>query len=243
MEITDLSGIKATYLDPATISSLFRGREVQAPSVLMFSGGRDSTLAAIRMHEQGLSPILITVASGHLVGLDRVRKRVKEIAGRTCEALPWLVIRQPEELRTDTSFYERTCLPCHHAYVVVGGAVAAKSGISIVAFGYARYQNAWPEQTPVAIGRLRNVLSRHGTQLILPVYDLTSREEAMRLLAEQNQNPSALEQKCIRQVTNVSLDEAQLIRQVELWEHAIDASMSALGEIDIEVIEVIGASS
>jgi len=50
---------------------------------------------------------------------------------------PWLRARQPTELQTDTSFYEQTCLPCHHAYVVVSGVLARRLGAHRLAFGYA----------------------------------------------------------------------------------------------------------
>jgi PP-loop superfamily ATP-utilizing enzyme len=48
--------------------------------LLMFSGGRDSTLAAVRMTRRGSPLILVTVSSSHLVGIDRVRRRLGELA-------------------------------------------------------------------------------------------------------------------------------------------------------------------
>ncbi len=139
---------------------------------------------------------------------------------------------------TDTSFYEQTCLPCHHAYVVVGAAVAAKAGADTLAFGYASYQNGWPEQTPFATERLTMVLARHGLQLILPVYYLASREHALEELARYGLSSEALEQKCIQQVTNATLGHDKLSQQIGLWERAIDASLSGLPAIEIEVLEV-----
>jgi hypothetical protein len=70
------------------------------------------------MHERGLAPILVTVSSWHLTGIERVQERVQEIRQSLSIRLPWVVVRQPDDLRADTSFYEQTCLPCHHAYVV-----------------------------------------------------------------------------------------------------------------------------
>ncbi len=113
-------------LDRSVISSLSRELGTEPKSVLMFSGGRDSTVGALRMHEQGLAPILVTVSSWHLAGIERVQERVREIRRSLSIRLPWLVVRQPGELRVDTSFYEQTCLPCHHAYVVAGAVIAAK---------------------------------------------------------------------------------------------------------------------
>src|SRR5215472_5668597 len=114
-------------LDSALLADIERRGTRTRTSVLMFSGGRDSTVAALRMCESGAVPVLVTVSSWHLVGIDRVRERVREIGRWLPAGTPWLIIRQPIELQTDTSFYERTCLPCHHAYVVAGAAVAAKA--------------------------------------------------------------------------------------------------------------------
>ena len=225
------------FLDPSVVSSLNQEAGTQPNSVLMFSGGRDSSLGAVRMHQQGRAPILVTVSSWHLTGIERVRERVYELRKSLSARLPWLVVRQPSELRTDTSFYEQTCLPCHHAYIVAGAAVAAKVGVNTLGFGYASYQNAWPEQTPLAIERLTAVLSQHGIQLILPVYDLASRDQAIQQLRASGLSSEALEQKCIQQVNNVALSVDRLEQQIALWERSIQASMAALQEIEIEVIE------
>jgi predicted subunit of tRNA(5-methylaminomethyl-2-thiouridylate) methyltransferase len=224
-------------LDPS-IESLFR-QAARAPltSVLMFSGGRDSSVAALRMYETGNTPILVTISSWHLKGMDRVRERVNEIKRQMPADIPWLIIRQPVELRTDTSFYEQTCLPCHHAYVVAGAFVAAKAGIKTLAFGYACYQNGWPEQTLLAVERLATVLDRHGIELALPVYDLASREQVLDELTARGLSSASLEQKCIQQVRNVKLDQVNLVQQIDMWERAIDVSISRLSEIDIEVVE------
>jgi predicted subunit of tRNA(5-methylaminomethyl-2-thiouridylate) methyltransferase len=209
-------------------------------SVLMFSGGRDSTLSAARMYEQGLAPILVTISSSHLVGMEKVRERVRELSRHLSVRMPWLVVRQPEELKADTSFYDRTCLPCHHAYVVAGAAVAAKAGAKTLAFGYASYQNAWPEQTPLAIEHLTAVLCRHGIRLVLPVYDLLTRDQAVAELRARQLSTEALEQKCVQQINNLALTSDRLEQQIELWEHAIEASLVGLQAIEIEVIEASG---
>jgi len=203
----------------------------------MFSGGRDSTLAALRMCERAYFPLLVTISSWHLAGLDRVRQRIRELESHLPSGTPWLILRQPRELKTDTSFYEQTCLPCHHAYVVAGAVVCAKAEATTLAFGYASYQGVWPEQPPLAIERLEAVLTRHGLRLLLPVRDITSRERAVKELAARNLSTEALEQKCIQQVMNITLSPNALSQQVSLWERAINVSMSALSSIEIEVMD------
>jgi hypothetical protein len=204
--------------------------------LLMFSGGRDSSLAALRLHKDHTPLVLVTVTSGHLIGIDRVRCRLSELSLTLPPETPWIQVQQPTELRTDTSFYEQTCLPCHHAYVVVSAALAKVICTRRLAFGYAGYQNTWPEQTPKAVSSLRRVLARHDIVLELPVYDLPSRDHALVELAASGLSTESLEQKCLRQVTNVALADDRLEQQVALWEAAIDRSISVVNAIDIEVL-------
>lgn len=203
----------------------------------MFSGGRDSTLAAMRLAEAGYELILVTITSDHLFGLDAVRRRTREFAGLLPAATKWMHVRQPAALATDTSFYEQTCLSCHHAYVVVAAAVAVSLGASRLAFGYTSYQAHWPEQTPLAIERLGTVLAENGVELMLPVHDLRSRDEASSELERRGLSGMALEQKCARQITNVELDAERLCAQVALWEGAIRASMDKLNTIPMAITD------
>jgi hypothetical protein len=213
------------------------------PLLVMFSGGRDSTLAALRLHRAGAPITLVTVTSTHLVGIQSVRQRLTELSRLLPPDTRWLQVRQPKELRTDISFYEHTCLPCHHAYVAASGVLAGLLGAHRLAFGYAGYQMDWPEQTPLAVARLAGVLARYEIKLELPVYDIVSRAAAIAELERFGLTPNSLEQKCLRQVTNVALPEARLRQQIELWEAAIDRSMQALDRIEVEIIAEVALGS
>jgi hypothetical protein len=205
--------------------------------ILMFSGGRDSTLASLRLQEEGHRLVLVTVTSSHLVGISRVRQRLGELGRLVDPETPWIQVRQPEHLCTDTSFYKRTCLPCHHAYVVVSAILAKQAGAKKLAFGYAGYQQTWPEQTPLAVSRLRAVLRRHGMDLLLPVYDLPTRDAAITLLQSYGLSADALEQKCTRQVSNVALSDASLHQQIDLWERAIEESLTSMSRVRFEILD------
>ena len=56
----------------------------------MFSGGRDSTLAAIRLSQQFDRLLLATITSDHLVGIDSVRRRLTELAPLLPPGSEWL---------------------------------------------------------------------------------------------------------------------------------------------------------
>lgn len=205
--------------------------------ILMFSGGRDSSLAAVQLHEEGYELTLLTVASDHLTGVQAVKRRLHELKHHLPSSTKWLLIKQPKELLTDVSFYEQTCLPCHHAYVVIASALAVSLRARFLAFGYVGYQNGWPEQTPLATARLGSLLAKYGTELLLPVYDLGSKEAVLRKLAEAGLSTESLEQKCSRQVTNVELSQELLEQQISLWEGAIEHSIRQLGAIHIAELE------
>ena len=204
--------------------------------VLMFSGGRDSTLAALRLADAGVAPALVTITSNHLVGIASVHTRLRELKGQLPDTTRWLQIQQPVDLATDISFYEQTCLPCHHAYVVLAATVAASLEAKTLAFGYTGYQSDWPEQTPLAIASLTRVLAENGIDLSLPVFNLPSREAALVELEARGLSSASLEQKCSRQVTNVKLDDDRLQSQVALWETAIRASMNKLDSIPTHIL-------
>lgn len=205
--------------------------------ICMFSGGRDSTIAAVRLHQQGYAQTLVTITSDHLTGIHAVQKRLVELKRILPPTTEWLSIRQPTELLTDTSFYEKTCLRCHHGYVVVGAAVALALHARNLAFGYAGYQNTWPEQTPLAVDRLSKLLDRHGVKLLLPAYSINSKEEIHRGLAEAGLSVHSLEQKCSQQVNNIELPPDALNRQIALWEQAIEASVGKVGLIHISKLD------
>ena len=85
----------------------------------MFSGGRDSTLVALRLASAGVEQVLVTVTSNHLVGLDAVHSRLRELGDHLPEGTRWLNVRQPENAAEDLTFLAPTCFPCHKAYTTL----------------------------------------------------------------------------------------------------------------------------
>lgn len=193
--------------------------------LLMFSGGRDSTLAALRLHQAGHPLKLVTITAEHLFGLDNVERRLREIAPSLPVETEWLQIVQPSLQKTQHFFHRQTCLPCQSAYVVTGVNIARQIGVGTIALGYAGYQAGWPEQGLQATTVLKKTLSQHGVELLLPVYDIESRASAEQELRERGVSDLAFEQKCTRQINNVELKGEELSRQVDLWAEAIDEEL------------------
>lgn len=201
----------------------------------MFSGGRDSSLSAIKLYEDGFMPTLVTVTSSHLSGIESVTKRLKELKQQLPGNIRWLQIKQPSYLFSDQTFYYRTCLPCQQAYVVIGSKILKTINSQYLAMGYVGYQRDWPEQTQLATNRLQAVLLKNNINLLLPVYNIESKEDAGVQLKSYNLSSDSLEQKCLRQITNIALDQKLLEAQIDEWEKAIGMSLNNLEKINIEI--------
>lgn len=203
--------------------------------VLLFSGGRDSTLAAVRLAPRFRRLLLVTATSEHLVGIERVEARLAQLEGILPRGAEWLHIAIPVMPFRETLSYA-TCLPCQRAYIVAGAVIAGDRGMGDIATGYSGYQNTWPEQTPYAVARLGGLLAGHGLRLHLPVYDLISREEAMGALARAGLAAESCEQKCLRQADNVAIDGDILRAETDRWIAGISRALSMREAIPITLL-------
>lgn len=207
--------------------------------VTMFSGGRDSSLAALRLADSGVDQILVTISSGHLVGLPAVQKRLAELGSHLPAGTIWANVRQPPATDGDEAFRLPTCFPCHKAYTTVAVQLAEAYAADSVAFGYASYQGDWPEQRPEAISFLRRILGSIGLSLLTPVYDLSSKAAAQDELRARGLADSALEQKCLFQVHHRTLSPREYVREFQTWTAALVESLSSRGMTRPEIITEI----
>ncbi len=192
--------------------------------LLLFSGGRDSTLAALRLAKRVSSLTLLTVTSDHLIGIHAVKARLEELASHLPNDTEWLNVARNPIVGIGPA--DVTCLPCHHLYVSIGVKYAHAQGIGTMAMGYAGYQSHWPEQTPAATAILGSVLGEQGIQLLLPVYDVMSKEAAEAELAAHGLTVTAQEQKCLRQLKSSALDERALSAELDGWEKSLRRTLA-----------------
>lgn len=208
------------------------------PCILLFSGGRDSTISALRLASRFDRLTLLTVTSEHLSGIQAVKQRLFELRKHLPSSTRWIQISQPRP-KTPTSLIAATCLPCHRAYITCGVCLATISKISDLALGYTSYQSDWPEQTKNATNRLRSLLHKIGINLQLPVYDLISKESARQELENHGLPPIAMEQKCSKQINNIELETSLLSRELAAWEHSVDSEIKKTSWSEINVLDDI----
>jgi hypothetical protein len=204
--------------------------------ILLFSGGRDSTIAAVRLSSIVERLTLVTITSEHLVGIDAVRRRLAELKSYLPWSTKWLHVKQPEVLPANQLFRAPTCLPCHCYYTAVGITLAERLNADSLAFGYTGYQSDWPEQAPYAIERLAYVLSSRGIHLMLPVYDISKKSDVITELTNYCLSIDALEQKCMRQQLNVVLESSHLKGEIAVWEKVLLEIIEVPGGLQIETI-------
>jgi hypothetical protein len=200
----------------------------------VFGGGRDSTIAAVRLARTYRNLILVTVTADHLIGIENVKRRVAQLKPHVSEETEWLVVAQPPLPRLE-SLAAATCLPCQRAYAVIGAIVALQRRKCDLAMGYAKYQAAWPEQSAQATSKLERVLEGFGVKVTFPVYDLDSKAAAQEELARYGLVVEALEQKCLRQESYVEIPPALLDRELDVWAASITRLLEDAQRIPVAV--------
>ena len=202
--------------------------------LLMFSGGRDSTIAAKRLAHKFERLTLVTVTSNHLVGIQTVAERISQLKSHLPGQTEWLQVEQPV-LPPLKSLGNASCLPCQRAYAIIGAIIAKRLGVHNLALGYAKYQSDWPEQSPQATSTLKDALQRFSLKLHLPVYDLISKAQAEEELASYELSIDSLEQKCLRQETNLKIPANLLKQELKIWGESIVQLLSDSESISVTI--------
>jgi len=197
------------------------GNKKQQPCLLLFSGGRDSTLSAVKLADQYNVVNLLTITADHLHGIDMVKDRLSELSGKIKNMGTWYLYEQQPNVLTNYDLFAPTCLPCHSDYISIAVRLCIAKKISILSLGYVKYQSHWPEQTPLAVKILREIISYYGISLELPVYDYDCKDDAILELDRLGLSPVAMEQKCERQTSNIELKDDLLENELVKWRQVI----------------------
>ena len=202
----------------------------------MFSGGRDSTLGAIRLANSGKRLVLVTVSSAHLKNISSVEKRLLELKPLLHGDTLWMHLDDSRLTAPPLRLSQKTCLPCFLKYISLGVMVARQFHSSSLAFGFTTYQSAWPEQTPYAVNGLKRVLSECNIMLETPVYDLKTKDAAIDDLQAFGLSVSALEQKCSRQINNKEIASIKMQNAIDEWTKSLSYVISKNLSLNISKI-------
>lgn len=191
------------------ISKRHRKRE-NNDCLLMYSGGKDSTLAAIRLYNAGYNVHFIHFDNGHMRDQDKpyltfqktfnkdqdyyfdyelssvdIKKLFEEYYGE------WSNLIDNQELLS-----EIRCLSCRMAMYTKLLQIAKEKGYKYVAEGARISQKFMLEQIPI-ITRLKDLASSHGIKLLLPVLYVDDDQEEIDELLANNHSSKTWESKCL----------------------------------------------
>lgn len=172
---------------------------------VLFTGGRDSTLAAWLLHEQGHFLHLLTFDTGLGYGGAELREiRIRQMhtvmgPGSFCHAaLPahglvrdLCFLHLVEDVKIDDC--QLILLGEFLAVYTAGMEYCLKRSLSLLAFGAASYQSTLPEQQAETLAMLRAVSASYGVELVTPVYGYGSELEVKLQLLRAGLSPKSLE--------------------------------------------------
>lgn len=188
----------------------------QKKVLLLFSGGRDSFLAACKLIEEGYKTYMITFENGAGVkaknaehGANRIIKRygkenvnflgVRNISGIWRYFIfPYYNLR-PSEIITqygELPVSQFHCLSCRSAMYIWSIIKANQMNIKYIADG-ARQDQGFAIELPNMIHHFKKMFSEYSLELLLPVYELDDDWKRKNLLLIRGFVPKTLEPQCL----------------------------------------------
>lgn len=184
-------------------------------ALVLFSGGLDSFLTAIKLIQSGYYVSLISFNNGSIDGVERVfhgAKRLIDYYGennirhvgvyRVCaykhRLLDGLKYSKPIDLISkypSMPYYQIECLACHTAMYISAIAYCKSHNIKTLAEG-ARISQGFIVEIPEMVSIYKEICSEHGISLELPVLNIASDEDRALELVENNFVPRVFEPQC-----------------------------------------------
>lgn len=176
----------------------------ESATLVLFSGGRDSSLAACLLATAGRRVHLLTCDNGVCIGGDLSQHRYVELQaalrqrldGRTVASTMGLFRRVAlQDIEADFARFGKNLilLGSQLATHTEGIVHCLDRGLRSMAAGSTRYQAHFPEQMDVARDRLRAFCGEFGVEYLLPVADFASEDEVKYRLLDYGVSTKSLE--------------------------------------------------
>lgn len=184
--------------------------------LLMYSGGKDSTLSAIRLHNAGYNVHFIHFDNGNMRDTDKPYLTFKrifegkegfyfdyELSSVNIKNLFWIYYSNAENFlrnKVDKDDPELTseirCLSCRMAMYTALIKIAKDKGFKLIAEGARISQKFMLEQLPI-IERLKKLASDNDLELLLPVLNLEDDQKEIEELLANGYSSKTWESKCL----------------------------------------------
>ena len=179
--------------------------------LLLYSGGKDSTLAAIRLYRSGYNVHFIHFDNGHMLDQDKPYLTFLETFNKDKDyyfdySLSSVDIKDLfdeyyNEWSSKISYdkeldSEIRCLSCRMAMYTKVIQIAKERGYKYIAEGARISQKFMLEQLPIT-QRLKDLASSHGIKLLLPVLYVDDEQKEIEELLENGHSSKTWESKCL----------------------------------------------
>lgn len=182
--------------------------------LLMYSGGLDSLLSAIRLVKSGYHVVLIHFDNGSMIGTEIIERGANELirkfgtrieyAGIVSTAAINMRFKRLENKKLsdivlefgNTTLSQYQCLICRSAMYYYAAAIALEKGIHYIAEGARHNQKFAIEQTPM-LNEYSKFLKSYNLELLLPVIDVEDDYEEILEINDCGLPAIAYESKCL----------------------------------------------
>lgn len=182
--------------------------------LLLYSGGKDSTLAAIRLRNAGYNIHFIHFDNGHMMDSDKpyltfqktfanqegyifkYENRAINIANLFNSYFNSWREEHGDNLNGYNLDSEIRCLSCRMAMYTKAIIYAKENGFKYIAEG-ARISQKFMLEQPAMINRLKKLAENYGIELLFPVLNLVDDEEEKQELIENGFSSKGWESKCL----------------------------------------------
>lgn len=179
--------------------------------LLLYSGGKDSTLAAIRLYNAGYNIHFIHFDNGHMRDQDKPYLTFQETFGKKDDfyfdyelsSVDIKTIFEEYYSNWSTNFTndpaltsEIRCLSCRMAMYTKAIEIAKEQGFKYIAEGARISQKFMLEQLPIT-NRLKELAESQGIKLLLPVLYVNDDQQEIEELLANGHSSKTWESKCL----------------------------------------------
>lgn len=172
--------------------------------VVLFSGGRDSSLATCLLISKGKKVHLLTFNDGVTINLEISEFRHQELKSAFSESIvsrnvvpSYGLFRKIALVNLESDFikFKKNLIfvGTQLAFHTEGIIYCLRHNIRAIASGFTQYESHLPEQMPEAIKMLRSFIAKYKIDYLTPVYDYSSEEAVKEKLFEFGISTKSLE--------------------------------------------------
>lgn len=202
-------------LMPATLSFQLSSMQLEKPivkkeAIILYSGGLDSSAVVAKLADSGYTRLhLLTCDNGAQDHIDYSQIKLEDFKRQftmtdfihvICPVkylFKELALRDIEE---DIPTYKTNllCVGCKMAMHAEAMVYALKNNIHVVADGFAKRQEGFPEQDSSFLEKMRRIYGQYGLQNESPLYEIAkSKQEVKKILFRYNLSTKSIEPGCL----------------------------------------------